>query len=215
MEGKYFVFVDETGVNYSDKYFGIGCLMVPVDKIGEYYRVLQSQRGKIITAVKKKEEEIALELDAESLVKFYKGRRAPYEMKFKNINASTVQQYEWLIYHYFKMPELRFCCLIIDRHFDKPPAQFSNFDLYIERLFMLLKNNVGDAEFVVLPDDITTPKQNCYESSLLTKLVDSGKKCFGVHRLESHSSIFVQMVDVLVGACVFDLKMAKIPPSRV
>ncbi len=204
---KYFIFVDETGTNKSDRFFGIGCLLIPVDKMGAYHDLLSVKLSQILTMVKAKEAELEGKLTRVDLANFYKGRSDPYEMKFKYINTTTQEGYSWLISQYFKLSDLKFCCLVIDREQDYPPPGFDYFDLYIQRLFMLLKNNVDDEdEFVILPDEITTPKGKSYEEALMVKLRANGKKCFGIHRLESHSSIFLQMVDVLTGACVHSFK---------
>ena len=81
------------------------------------------------------------------------------------------------------------------------------FDVYMNQLSMLIRNNVNSASFVVLPDDITVPKGKSYEQTLSNNLSSKyNKDCFGVCRIESHSSLFVQLVDILVGAVVYDFK---------
>lgn len=207
MSNKYFIFVDETGTNLSDQFFGIGCLIIPVEKIGEYHELLKVKQSQIITRVKEREKKLIHELGSEDLLNFYKGKRsAPYEMKFKNINENTLEPYEWLISQYFRFDQAKYCCLVIDRNKDKPPEGWSYFDIYLERLHMLLRNNLANSEFVVLPDEITVPRGKTYENALMVKFQKNKKSCFGIHRLESHSSIFLQMVDILTGAVVFGFK---------
>lgn len=41
------------------------------------------------------------------------------------------------------------------------------------------------------------------------KLTDKSKKCLGIHRLESHSCVFLQVVDVLVGSVLYEFKENK------
>jgi len=212
MSQKYFIFVDETGTNLSDRFFGIGCLLIPVDKIGEYHEILRVKQSQIITRVKQREAKLLSELSEPDLLNFYKGKRSkPYEMKFKNINANTADVYQWLISQYFKLSDVKYCCLVIDREIDDPPKGWDYFDIYLERLHMLLRNNVEESEFSILPDEITVPRGKFYEASLMAKFQKSKKNCFGIHRLESHSSIFLQMVDVLTGAVLYKFKDAENP----
>jgi hypothetical protein len=82
----------------------------------------------------------------------------------------------------------------------------SHFDVYINQLCMLINNNIGDDECIILPDDITVPSGCNYENSLMRKLESKSKKCLAIHRIESHASIFLQMVDVLVGGVLYDFK---------
>jgi len=212
MRPKYFIFIDETGNNTQEQYLGIGCLLVPVDLIGDYYELLKSSYSKILQVVKDKEAEIIADISGEKLLNFYKGRTGTYEMKFKSINQSTLERYSWLITQYFKLEQVRFCSLVIDKQKYPIPDGMDYFDAYMNQLTMLVKNNVGDSSFVILPDDITVPNQKSYERTLLGNLVTKhNKNCFGVCRIESHSSLFIQMVDILVGSVVYDFKSGTNP----
>ncbi len=211
MSEKYFIFVDESGTNKQERYFGVGCLLVPVSKIGLYYQVLSRPIERIYSKVIEKNSELLQQLDVSDKLKFLKGRmEKPYEAKFKNINASTFEQYRRLITDYFRCDDMRFCCLIIDKEKDNPPTEMSYYQIYLQRLSLLLRNNVNEADFVLLPDNITTPVGVDYESDLRKNLVNKySKNCFGVHRIESHSSVFLQMVDVLTGAVTYEFKQGK------
>ena len=199
---KYFVFVDETGTNAQENLFGLGCMLVPVEHIGEYQELLRSKYDKILYQVKIKEKSLESNLDSTTLIKFYKGRNQPYEAKFKNINRTTLEPYKWLISQYFKLPDIKFCCLIIDKYQNQSLTRMSYFDSYLHQLHMLLRNNLKDDEFVLLPDNISIPKGRNYENELKSLFYRSKSNCLGIHRLESHSSLFLQMVDILTGAVV-------------
>lgn len=204
---KFFIFIDETGNNDQENFFGLGCLLVPVENIGEYYEILNKQFSKIVLQIKEKEKFLEKELPKDDLLKFLKGRRHPYEIKFKNINANIREQYKWILSKYFKFESVKFCGLIIDKEKYPNPKGMTHFDIYINRLVMLLKNNVSDKdEFVVLSDNISIPRGRNYEKELLIKLNRSNKKCFGVHRINSHSNLFLQMVDLLIGGIAYDFK---------
>lgn len=209
---KYFVFVDETGNNSQERFFGLGALLIPVEKLGEYYELLRVRYDKMFSLVKGKESEIMNSLKGEELSKFLKGRRGVYEMKFKNINNTTLKSYKWLISQYFKFEKARYCCLVIDKKECSCPEGMSYFDIYLNQLAMLLRNNFSaEDEFVVLPDEISISGDKIYEDVLLSKLRKNEKNCFGVHRLQSHSSVFLQMVDVLTGAVTYEYTEAAKP----
>lgn len=204
--GRYFVFADETGNNAQDQFLGIGCLLVPVEKIGEYHERLKSKYGQIYSVVQAKQDELIATLPCDSLRKHARSRGAAYEMKFKNINPTTVERYKWLMTEYFTFRDCHFCCLIIDRRAYPFPTGMKYFDAYLNSLFMLVKNNVGDHEFIFLPDDISVPSGKSYEGIFLDKCTKASKKCLAVHRIASHSNLFVQLVDVLIGAVAYECK---------
>lgn len=204
---KYFVFVDESGNNDQENLFLLGCLFVPSEKIGEYYDLLQKIKAKIVGKVKRKEKELEQKLSGSDLVNFYKGRRSGYEIKFKHINDTVSEEYTWLVSQYFKFPDVRYCCLVIDKQKYPHPEKLSFFDVYINQISMLLNNNIKDnEEIVLLPDDITISGDMAYEDAVLEKLRNSEKNIFGVHRLESHADVFVQMTDLLTGSILYDLR---------
>lgn len=202
---KYFIFIDETWTNKQDRFFWLGCLLIPVEEVWSYMKILEQQYQKILSASKQKEQELSAILQWQSLLNFYKWRKAwSYEMKFKYINTTTQQPYQWLISKYFSFEKARFCCLIIDRDKNPSPGHLDWYNIYINQLIMLVKNNIKDnEEVVILPDNITIPTWKDYENDIAQKLAN---KCFWVHRIESHSSFFLQMVDVLTWAVVYDYK---------
>lgn len=204
---KYFVFVDESGNNDQEDIFLLGALFVPAEHIGEYYDALNVVRSKVISKVKNKERELQGKLTDAELLDFYKGRRRSYEIKFKHINATVSEGYRWLVSQYFRFPDVRYCCLVIDKKRYPSPAGMSFFDVYINQLVMLVRNNIrDDEEVVLLPDDITISGSDAYESVVNRKLRECGKDIFGTHRVNSLSNLFVQMTDVLTGSVLHDMR---------
>ena len=202
---KYFVFVDETGNNNQEDLFILGCIFVPFYKIGEYYEQLSKIFSKIKTKVKNKEIELEKNLSTPNLVNFYKGRRRAYEIKFKHINSTVSEPYSWLVSQYFKFPDIRFCCLAVDKKKYPPSKSLSFCDVYTNELTLLLKHNIRDGEeVVILPDNIEISGDKHFEDIINQKLSDSNKNIFGTHRLESHSNLFVQMTDLLIGAVAYE-----------
>ena len=100
-------------------------------------------------------------------------------MKFKNINATTLEGYRRLFSQYFKLTEAKFCALVINRRQYPFPQNMTYFDAYLNQLTMLLKNNFSEQdEFVILPDSITVPVGRNYESQLTQKLQSKKRDCF-------------------------------------
>lgn len=204
---KYFVFIDETGTSLQDEYFWLWCLIIPQHKIWEYNSLLQRKYDQIIGMMKMKETELLSTLSKEQYTSYLQWRKAPYEMKFKNINATTLEGYRRLFSQYFKLTEAKFCALVINRRQYPFPQNMTYFDAYLNQLTMLLKNNFSEQdEFVILPDSITVPVGRNYESELTQKLQSKKRDCFWVCRIESHSSLFLQMIDCLIWAVVYDNK---------
>ncbi len=202
---KYFVFVDETGNNNQEDLFILGCVFVPVDRIGEYYEQLNKIFSKIKTKVKDKELELEKNLSEKDLVSFYRGRRRAYEVKFKHINQTVAEAYTWLVSQYFKFSDIRFCCLVIDKKKYPPPKSQTFCDVYTNDLALLLKHNIKEGEeVVILPDNIEISGDKHFEDIINKKLLAEGKNIFGTHRLESHANLFVQMTDLLIGAVAYD-----------
>ena len=202
---KYFVFIDETCTWSKEPYFGLWCLIIPEEKIGEYNALLMKKYHQIFSIIKNHEQYLLQTLPKENIENFLKWRTSPYEMKFKNINQTTCEGYKRLFSQYFKFDQAKFCALVIDK--TKNPINSSYFDFYLHKLTELLKKNFSDQdEFVILPDSITVSDGRNYEKELKNLLVAAGKNCFWVCRLESHSNIFLQMVDCLIWAAITEFK---------
>lgn len=202
---KYFVFVDESGTAKQDPFFLLWCLIIPQEKIGEYNAILWRPHDFTIAKIKEKELCILSTMTDQEKIRFLSKRRNPYEMKFRNINETTLKWYEWLLSAYFKLPDVKFCCSILDRKKDWFLNSVNYLDAYMQQLSWLLSQNFqNDDIFVVLPDSITVSSDRNYEQELTEKLQQQGKQCFWVCRIESHSSIFLQTVDCLIGAVMYD-----------
>jgi len=204
---KTFVFVDESGNNSQEDLFAIGCVFVPADKIGEYYDLLSRARSRILTTVNNKEKQLTNTLSQKDLINFYKGRRRSYEIKFKNINQTVVKEYRSLLYAYFKCTDIRFVCFVTDKKDGNKFKGKSFYDTYIKHLIKVLEVGIKNGEeIVLLPDNITISKKENYEKRVVKDLKAKGKNIFGVHRLESHASLFIQISDLLTGASLHTVK---------
>lgn len=90
-------------------------------------------------------------------------------------------------------------------------------DTYIHRAAMLFANNIKNivpCNVCILADDLTRPKEirKTFEKSLKDAVnnrlssMNIDNSIFGVARLESHSSLMLQIVDILLGAVMYDFK---------
>ena len=206
----YFVFVDESWTWLQEQYFWLGCLIIPSYRIWEYNSLLQKKYDQILSLTKQKESELLKSLEWTARENFLLGRNSTYEMKFKNINKTTLEWYLWLLSQYFKFEDAKFCALIIDKQKYPSPDGMRYFDVYINELSMLLKNNFTEYdEFVVLPDSITCPTHRNYELELREKLRKAKRNCFWVCRLDSRSNMLIQVVDCMIWAVLYEYKDLK------
>lgn len=219
----YFAFIDESGNSRQERFFGLGLLVID-DEIGGFYDSMKPYYDKAFdTAKLQKAERIQLLKDTGEINQIAQiaNSNKRFELKFKYISYSNNLIYEALIQQYFKFPYARFCALVIDRQDPKfPRTELEPWDVYIHRAAMLLANNVKNicpCNMVILADDLTRPKEirKTFEKSLKDAI---GKKLLaskidnpivGVTRLESHASLMIQIVDILLGAVMYDFKKEK------
>ena len=90
-------------------------------------------------------------------------------------------------------------------------------EIYIQQAAMRIANNIkhiSPCQLCVLADDLTRPSdiKKSFERFLADaisyrlKKRNALDKIFGVSRLESHSSLLLQVVDILLGCVMFDYK---------
>lgn len=217
----YFAFMDESGNSRQERYFGLGLLIVPDKTIGLFYDSMKPyfdkafDNSKLIKFNRIAELKEQNEIDQISEIANSNKR---FELKFTNINYSNNLIYKNLIQNYFIFKDTRFCSLILDRQDPKfPRTELEPWDVYIHRAAMLLANNIKNicpCNIVLLADDLTRPKNiiKTFEQSLKDAI---GKKLLtvsienpmvGITRLESHASLMIQIVDILLGAVMYDYK---------
>jgi hypothetical protein len=218
----YFAFIDESGNSRQERFFGLGLLVVN-DEIGSFYdamkpyydRVFANSKLSKLERIKRLEES----RDYEQIAQIANSNKR-FELKFKNINFSSNLVYKDLIEKYFQFPNVRFCALVIDRFELKKKgvnSQLEPWGVYINRAAMLLSNNIKNispCKICILADDLTRPNniKKTFEESLRDSInFRLNKKgiedsIFGVARLESHSSLLLQIVDILLGCVMYDFK---------
>lgn len=218
----YFVFADESGNLISDRFFGIGILMIPNTE--ELYQFVESAYCKIrALAEEQREKTIQSYLekgDLQKLSNFSKSAKN-FELKFIYINFLNNQIYRKLLKDYFQILDVRFSAIIIDRLDPNyhPDNFFTNtWDMYSGFLATLLSSNlknIPDCQLCLLPDYLNIPnlKGITFEGTIMNKLKKRlgdeicQKSIFNITRLESHSHLLIQLVDILLGCVIYDFKI--------
>ena len=216
----YFGFIDESGNSRQERFFGLGLLLID-DEIGTFYDAMRPFYDKVYDLSKLTKSEriktLTEQNEIEQIAQIANSNRR-FELKFQYINNVNNAIYSELIKRYFEFKNVRFCALVIDRldpHF--PHTDLEPWSVYIHRAAMLVVNNIKNihpCHLCLLVDDLTKPKNvtKTFEASLKEEVqkrlvkgsVDSS--VFGVSRLESHSSLLLQIVDILLGAVMYDFK---------
>lgn len=219
MSSNYFAFIDESGNSTQERFFGLGLLLVD-DEIGLFYDAMKEFYDRAYMKAKNgKTERIKMlqeQKDIDQLTQIA-GSSKRFELKFKYVNFTNNLIYKDLIEKYFKFPNLRFCSLIMDRQSPEFLKGFDPWDAYINRAAMLLANNmknISPCEICVLADDLSKPSrvkkpfELSLKDSIHYRLTKAGKSdaIFGVARLESHASLLLQIVDILLGCVMYDFK---------
>ena len=219
----YFAFIDESGNSTQERFFGLGLLLVD-DEVGDFYDAIKPFYGKAYELARKNKlariSELEKQKDYTQIKEIAKsGKR--FELKFTHINATNNTIYRTLIDKYLSFPSIRFCALVIDRQKKRSEGKWepalNPWEVYIQQAAMLIANNIKNispCQLCVLADDLTRPSdiKKSFERSLADaisfrlKKQNIANKIFGVNRLESHSSLLLQVVDTLLGCVMFDYK---------
>ncbi len=198
----YFGFIDETGVLSHDpdqRFFALGLLKC--EDTSALYQELQIFKNRIEAL--HNERRLAANLGP---------RKNGIEFKFHDIIDTNKDQYCDLLNLYFRFSALQFSCLILDK--DNPDFKaneiFPNaWEAYIGYSNFLAKKSIqSNDQLCIIADFLGKPKSSSkfYEIEL-RKLPN----IYNVTFLESHASLFIQIVDVLVGSVVFDFRRNRQP----
>ena len=211
----YFVFIDEAGNSNQERFFGLGLLMVD-EEVGDFYDSMRPFYDRIweqSKLIKNNRIKLLREQGEIGQIAQIAGSNIKFELKFKFVNFSNNLIYKELITNYFKFPHARFAALVIDRQ--QLPVE--PWHTYIDRASQLLAHMIPQTHpchVCVLADDLSKPKNvnATFEQSLkeaINKKLNGarlGHSVFAVTRLESHASLMLQVVDVLLGAVMYEFK---------
>ncbi|MFH1441558.1 MAG: DUF3800 domain-containing protein [Candidatus Omnitrophota bacterium] len=201
----YFGFIDETGVLHNDpdqRFFAIGLLKCDdTSALYEEFRILKNRAES--------------KLDLERQAKGQPVKKGCFEFKFSSITRGSHEFYYDLISLYFKFPKLQFCSFVIDK--TNPGVKIDEvfpdtWEAYIGYSKMLIKNNMNpDDKICVVADFLGKPKTSTkyYEPE-----IRSLTAVYNATVLESHASLFIQIVDVMIGCIVLDFKRGRQPERK-
>jgi len=187
-------FIDETGVLEEDpqqRFFGLGLLKIK--NTSTFYEELVKLKQKVLCKLSR--------------------LKKPFEFKFSKINNSNYKFYYELIEIYFSFPDNHFCALVIDKrhpNFNMNKYFPNAWEAYIGYSRLLIKKNVhSDEKICILADYHSKPKASSkyYEVELIKIRRNYKNIVFNACMLESHASLFIQVVDVLLGSIVYEFKI--------
>ena len=207
------VFIDETGVLSGtvreQPIYGIGALVIPApgEMTDKYYRLhfnfvssARTERNRIRKEMQARGERLTLtEVDR----MMWSSRH--HEYKFSEITRSNVQQYIDLLRLYFSFEGLEFHSLLVNRLADGFSLEEWNYDdwkAYADFTRQLLDKSLTRDVFAIV--DLQGKPSN--SPDYIEDVLCSVKSVKGCLRATSDMSIYLQLVDVLVGCVQFDWK---------
>jgi hypothetical protein len=177
-----FGFIDETGVLSNDpqqRFFALGILKL-------------SNTSKLFESIKKLKDK-------------YKKSKG-FEFKFTGIKKdSDLNIHKELIDICFSYPMFSFACIVIDKQNPSHKVNTSTWDMQLTLSKKHIKSSVKESEKItIIADYLSKPNSSDkYFEDELQKL----KKVFNACMIESDSSVFVQIVDILIGCIVYSYKI--------
>ncbi len=132
----------------------------------------------------------------------------PFEFKFSTITKTSYNHYKILIDLYFNYLHVKFCCLLIDKQ--NPQVDISKYfnniwDAYLTYSSILINNNIKTDESVcIIADYFGKPGAS---RKFFEREMNKIPKVYNAVMIESHASLFVQVVDVLIGCISYDYKI--------
>lgn len=179
---RFFGFMDETGVLSNDpnqRFFALGLLKL-------------NDTSGLFEAIKRLKDRYALS----------KG----FEFKFTNIQKnSDLPLHKELIDICFAHPAFSFACIVVDKLRVGHITPTSTWDMQIKLAKKHIESNVLDHEQIaIIADYLTKPNAS---TLYFEKEMIRSRKVFNACMLESDSSVFVQVVDILIGAVVYSFKI--------
>ena len=188
---KYFGFLDDTGVlehDHNQRFFGLGLLKL--EETAPFYQEVATLKDRVVS--------------------FLPNLKKPFEFKFNKINKSNYRFYYDLLEIYFSFPKISTCIFVVDKmntNFDFSKYFISSWEAYIGYSKLLIKNNLeaNDDEICIIADFHQKPKSSnkYYETEVRSC---NTSQIYNVCMIESHASLYVQMIDVLIGAVNFDFR---------
>jgi hypothetical protein len=208
----YFGFIDETGLLTSDpkqRFFAVGLLKI--EDTANFYNQLSKHYYKIISRIEAKRKNFIKNtpdpVEKAKMIHLVNDNKR-FEFKFNSIDEISLADYLELANIYFQFPNLHFCALVIDTespYFDFKKYFTSSWDAYIGYSKMLVRNNCSISEKIAVIADYVQMAHGSIK--YFEREMNFMQNIFNTCRVESDASLFIQMVDVLLGAVVYDFKI--------
>ena len=207
------VFIDETGIlsgsTREQPVYGIGALVVPDTR--EITDSLYRLHYKFFSI--KREERVAMRKDIQSScapltlteVDRLMWSTSHHEYKFSEVTRSNVQQYIDLLNLYFSFEGVEFHSIIVNRlteGFNLEEWERDEWKAYIDFTRRLLDKSLNRDAFAIIDFQDKPSQSSDYIEDILCS-VDSVKGCL---RATSEMSVYLQIVDMLLGCVQFDWK---------
>lgn len=193
---RFFGFMDETGVLSNDSkqpYFALGLL-----RLYDTGKLLQK-----IMAIKAKHKGIILSQSKEDFM--------IDELKFSSLSTNKfLPLYKEVIETCLFYEHFYFSAFIIKK--DKVRSKGTIWDTQLQLAKAHIKQHCKDNhEIAIIADFLNKPKDGLFFEDEMRKL----KQVFNACMLESNASIFIQLVDLFVGAIVYRYKKPQVSSKRL
>ena len=207
------VFIDETGILSGpisrQPIYGIGALVVPdtrkiTDSLYRLHFNFVSSRSTERNELRRNIRERATPPTLSEIDYLMRSTRH-HEYKFTDITRFNLQQHIDILNLYFSFPNLEFHALVLDKHdpgFGLGKWGYDEWKAYASFAKELLKRSLNRDVFAIVDLQDKPNKSPEYLEDVLCS-VESVQGCL---RATSDMSIYLQIVDVLLGCVQFDLK---------
>jgi len=194
-----FSFLDETGVLCSDpkqRFFGIGRLEIL--NTSEFYHELTNLYHKVLSRIEAKRREKIKQANFKNFKYLLKNNKR-FEFKFNHIDEVGMEDYKNLIHLYLKH-DLKFVALVIDSNKFLQKDVWQSYIKHAQEV-LEIENNFKQ---IVIADYLDKPKRSSMHfEDVINELSFVANTC----QVESDACLFIQVVDVLLGAVVYDYKI--------
>jgi len=188
------IYLDESGVIKTDRFFGIGCLKVVDDPA--LRRSLHRQRQRL---------ECMDEIHWSDFNKAPAAQGSLFDLAVAAIDS------------FFDLDGVSFCCAVADRQNGDLVGSYSSpWAAYEALSVQALDRTVGAEEVVsVVADHVDTPHDVRFEGEVKKELNRSRKRLAitTLTRAHSHAMEGLQLADLLLGAAMFDFRRGNDSPS--